>query len=109
MCMAGDKNYPLARASSASYTVLAKLKVDRFPLGETRPIARFVHVAVARRRAVQEVDPRFSRLAALELVNQMVANHLGMEAGAPEAIPQTLQFKRWPREEERGSKFLASG
>jgi hypothetical protein len=32
-----------------------------------------------------------------------------MEAGAPEARPQTLQFKRWPREEERGSKFLDSG
>jgi hypothetical protein len=38
---------------------------------------------------VQEVDPRFSRLAALVLVNQMAANHLGMEAGALEAIPQT--------------------
>jgi hypothetical protein len=33
----------------------------RVPLGETRPIARFVHVAAAPRCAVQEVDPRFSR------------------------------------------------
>jgi hypothetical protein len=72
--------------------VLAKLKIDHFRFGETRPIARLVHVAVAWRRAVQEVDPRFSRLAALVLVNQMAANHLGMEAGALEAMPPTLQL-----------------
>ncbi|HEX2611043.1 MAG TPA: hypothetical protein VHK68_08520 [Gemmatimonadales bacterium] len=39
----------------------------------TRPIARLVHTAVARRCAGQEVDPRFSRLAALTLVNRKVA------------------------------------
>jgi hypothetical protein len=85
MCTAGDKKLPLARACSASYTVVAKLKIDRFPLGETRPIACPVHVAVARRRAEQEVDPRFSRLAALELANQKAASLLGIEAGAFEA------------------------
>jgi hypothetical protein len=42
-------------------------------------------------------------------VNQMVANRLGIEAGAPEARPQTLQFRRWPREEERRSEFSDSG
>jgi hypothetical protein len=92
MCTAGDKNLPLARWKLSSYTVVAKLKIDRFPLGETRPIARLVHVAVASRRAVQEVDPRFNRLVALVLANLMVASHLGMEAGAPEAKSQTLQF-----------------
>jgi hypothetical protein len=56
-----------------------------FVFGETRPIACLVHVAVAWRRAVQEVDPRFSRLAALVLVNQKAASHLGIEAGAPKA------------------------
>jgi hypothetical protein len=40
----------------------------------------------------QEVDPRFSRLAALVLVNQMVASHLGMEAGALKAALSTLQL-----------------
>jgi hypothetical protein len=44
-----------------------------FELELTRPIARLVHVAVALRCAEQEVDPRFSRLAALALVNQMDA------------------------------------
>jgi hypothetical protein len=41
---------------------------------------------------LQEVDPRFDRLAALVLVNQMAANHLGMEAGALEAMLPTLQL-----------------
>jgi hypothetical protein len=50
---------------------LATASADPFRFGETRPIACPVHVAVARRRAEQEVDPRFSRLAALTLVNQM--------------------------------------
>jgi hypothetical protein len=80
-----------------------------FRCGETGPIARLVRVAVAPRCAVQEVDPRFSRLAALTLVNWMAANHPGMEAGAPEAKPQTLQFRRRLKEEERGSKFPDSG
>ena len=102
-------NLPLARAKTLSYVVIAKTKTDPFRFGETRPIACPVHVAVARRRAEQEVDPRFSRLAALTLVNQMAASHLGIEAGAPEAIPQTLQFRRWPKEEERRSKFSDSG
>ena len=85
MCTSGDKKLPLALRKISSYTVVAKSKIDRFHLGLTRPIACLVHVAVALRRAEQEVDPRFSRLAALALANQMVANHLGMEAGAPEA------------------------
>jgi len=58
---------------------------------------------------VQEVDPRFSRLAALTLVNRMAASHPGMEAGAPEAKPQTPQFRRRLKEEERGSQFPDSG
>ena len=102
-------NQALARAKTLSYVVIAKTKTDPFRFGETRPIACPVHVAVARRRAEQEVDPRFNRLVALTLVNQMVANHLGIEAGAPKAKPQTLQFRRWPTEEERGSEFLDSG
>jgi hypothetical protein len=85
MCKAGDKKLPLARAKISPYTVVAKLRVDRSPLGLTRPIACFVHVALAPRRAVQEVDPRFSRLVALVLVNQKAASHLGMEAGAAKA------------------------
>jgi hypothetical protein len=44
-----------------------------FRIGVTGPIARLVHTAVARRCAGQEVDPRFSRLAALTLVNRMAA------------------------------------
>jgi hypothetical protein len=64
---------------------------------------------VARRCAEQEVDPRFSRLAALTLVNQTAASHLGIETGARKANPQTLQFRRRPREEERRSEFFASG
>jgi hypothetical protein len=83
-------------------------KTDRFRIGMTRPIACLVHVAVAQRRAEQEVDPRFSRLAALTLVNRTVASHPGMENGALEATPQTLQFRRWPTEEERRSKFSDS-
>ena len=83
--MTGDKKLPLALRKLSSYTVVAKLKIDRFHLGLTRPIACLVHVAVAQRRAVQEADPRFSRLAALELANQKAASHLGIEAGAPEA------------------------
>jgi hypothetical protein len=64
-------NQPLARTKTLSYVVVAKTKTDPFRLGETRPIACPVHVAVARRRAEQEADPRFSRLVALTLVNQM--------------------------------------
>jgi hypothetical protein len=109
MCIDGDNYFPLAHSKIFSYTVVANSKIDRFRVGETRPIACPVHVAVARRRAEQEVDPRFSRLAALTLVNRMAANHLGIEAGAPKAKPQTLQFRRWPTEEERGSEFLDSG
>jgi hypothetical protein len=74
----------------------------------TRPIACFVHVALAPRRAAQEADPRFSRLAALVLVNQKAASHLGMEAGAPEAKPPMNNWRR-PTEEERRSKFSDSG
>jgi hypothetical protein len=85
MCKAGDKKLPLARASFASYTVVTKPRIDRFLFGVTRPIACRVHIAVARRCAEQEVDPRFSRLAALELANQMVASQLGIEVGALEA------------------------
>ena len=98
----GIKNSPLARAHLASYVVVAKSRVDHFRRGETRPIARPVRIAVAPRCAAQEVDPRFSRLAALTLVNWMAASHPGMEAGAPEAKPQTLQFRRRLKEEERG-------
>jgi hypothetical protein len=57
----------------SSYVVFANSKRDRFRIGVTRPIARLVHTAVARRCAGQEVDPRFSRLAALTLVNRTVA------------------------------------
>jgi hypothetical protein len=71
---------------------LPSRKLIIFDLEEARPIACLVHVALAWRRAVQEVDPRFSRLAALMLVNQMAASHLGMEAGALEAIPLTRQL-----------------
>jgi hypothetical protein len=91
MCVDGDNKKTLARACTHSYVVFAKLKIDRFRFGEARPIARLVHTAIAWRCAVQEVDPRFSRLAALTLVNQMAASHLGMEAGALEAAPLTLQ------------------
>jgi hypothetical protein len=56
----------------------------RFRIGEARPIACLVHAAVARRCAEQEVDPRFSRLAALTLVNRMAASQPGMENGALE-------------------------
>jgi hypothetical protein len=65
---------------------------------------RLVHVAIAPRRAEQEADPRFSRPAALGLVNQKVASHLGIEAGAPEVKSQTLS-QRTPTEEERRSEF----
>jgi len=78
-----------------------------FELGKTRPIARLVHVAVAQRRAAQEADPRFSRPAALELVNQKAASHLGIEAGAPKVKSQTLS-QRTPTEEERRSEFSDS-
>ena len=105
----GIKNSPLARAHLASYVVVAKPRVDHFRRGETRPIARPDRIAVAPRCAVQEVDPRFSRLAALTLVNRMAASQPGMEAGAPEAKPQTLQFRRRLKEEERGSEFPDSG
>src|SRR5580765_8469499 len=109
MCTTGDNKFPLALSKISLYNVVANTRIDRFRVGETRPIACLVHAAVASRRAEQEVDPRFNRLAALTLVNQTVANHLGIEAGAPKAKPQTLQFRRWPTEEERGSKFLDSG
>jgi hypothetical protein len=99
----------LARAHFASYLVVAKPRTDHFRCGETRPIARPVRIAVAPRCAVQEVDPRFSRLAALTLVNWMAASHPGMEAGAPEAKPQTLQFRRRLKEEERGSESPTPG
>src|SRR4051794_29432729 len=102
-------NFTLAHGIFSPYVVVADSKIDRFRIGETRPIACPVHVAVARRRAVQEVDPRFSRLAVLTLVNRTVANRPGMETGAPEATPQTLQFRRWPTEEERRSEFSDSG
>ena len=98
----GITNSPLARAHLASYRVVARPRVDHFRCGETRPIACPVRIAVAPRCAAQEVDPRFSRLAALTLVNRMAASHPGMEAGAPEAKPQTLQFRRRLKEEERG-------
>ena len=62
---------------------------------------------MAPRRAAQEADPRFSRPAALELVNQKVASHLGMEAGAPQVKSQTLS-QRTPTEEERRSEFSDS-
>ena len=39
----------------------------------------------------------------------MAASQPGMENGAREAGPQTLQFRRWPREEERKSQFSDSG
>jgi hypothetical protein len=105
----GIKNSTLARAHLASYVVVAKPRTDHFRCGETRPIARPVRIAVAPRCAVQEVDPRFSRLAALTLVNRMAASHPGMEAGAPEAKPQTLQFRRRLKEEERGSESPTPG
>jgi hypothetical protein len=105
----GIKNSPLARAHSASYVVVAKPRTDHFRCGETRPIACLVRIAVAPRCAVQEVDPRFSRLAALTLVNRMAASHPGMEAGAPDAKPQTLQFRRRLKEEERGSESPTPG
>jgi hypothetical protein len=105
----GIRNSTLARAHLASYVVVAKPRTDHFRRGETRPIARPVRIAVAPRCAVQEVDPRFSRLAALTLVNRMAASHPGMEAGAPEAKPQTLQFRRRLREEERGSESPTPG
>jgi hypothetical protein len=68
-----DNYHPLARLVAASYVVLANSRIDRFRVGETRPIACPVHAAVARQHAEQEVDPRFSRLAALTLVNRMAA------------------------------------
>jgi hypothetical protein len=105
----GIKNSTLARADLASYTVVAKPRTDHFRCGETRPIACPVRIAVAPRCAAQEVDPRFSRLAALTLVNRMAASHPGMEAGAPEAKPQTLQFRRRLKEEERGSESPTPG
>jgi hypothetical protein len=105
----GITNSTLARADFASYLVVAKPRTDPFRRGETRPIARPVRIAVAPRCAVQEVDPRFSRLAALTLVNRMAASHPGMEAGAPEAKPQTLQFRRRLKEEERGSESPTPG
>src|SRR2546422_11216798 len=67
----GITNCPLALSKISPYTVVANSKIDRFRVGETRPIACLVHAAVARRRAEQEVDPRFNRLVALTLVNQM--------------------------------------
>jgi hypothetical protein len=105
----GIRNSTLARAHFVSYTVVAKPRTDHFRRGETRPIACLVRIAVAPRYAVQEVDPRFSRLAALTLVNRMAASHPGMEAGAPEAKPQTLQFRRRLKEEERGSESPTPG
>ena len=48
-------------------------------------------------------DP--TRLAAPALANQRARpSPLGMEAGAPEALPRAYQFRRWPREEERESE-----
>jgi hypothetical protein len=81
----GIKNCLLRVCVSLPILSLPSRELIVFVLGETRPIARLVHVAVAWRRAVQEVDPRFSRLAALELANQKAASHLGIEAGALEA------------------------
>src|SRR5918998_631672 len=107
MFISGDKKLPLACLWIAPYTVVAKPRIDRFLFGVTRPIACFVHVAVAPRRAAQEADPRFSRPAALELVNQKVASHLGIEAGAPQVKSQTLS-QRTPTEEERRSEFSDS-
>jgi hypothetical protein len=84
----GSTSCPAHRCATAVWTkraiglVTPSPKTDPFRFGETRPIACPVHVAVARRRAEQEVDPRFSRLAALTLVNQMVANRLGIKTGA---------------------------
>ena len=107
MFIAGDKKMPLARPYAVPYTVVAKPRIDRFLFGVTRPIACFVHVALAPRRAAQEADPRFSRPAALELVNQKVASHLGIEAGAPKVKSQTLS-QRTPTEEERRSESSVS-
>lgn len=81
----GIKNCLLRVCVSLPILSLPSRELIVFVLGEARPIARLVHVAVAWRRAVQEVDPRFSRLAALELANQKAASHLGIEAGALEA------------------------
>ena len=39
---------------------VTRLRLDHPQLGAVRPIARLAHVARAPRRAVQEVDPRFS-------------------------------------------------
>jgi atypical dual specificity phosphatase len=50
--------------SSRKRGVSVPARVDHFRRGETRPIACLVRIAVAPRYAVQEVDPRFSRLAA---------------------------------------------
>src|SRR5687767_10726926 len=54
-----------------------KLRADHAQLESARPIACLVHAAVAPRCAVQEVDPRFSRLAALALANQMAREPSG--------------------------------
>ena len=89
MFKSGDKKIASCASEIRFLYCRRQSKIDRFRIGETRPIARPVHVAVAQRRAVQEADPRFSRLAALELANQKAASHLGIEAGAPKAKPLT--------------------
>jgi hypothetical protein len=80
MCTAGDKNCLLRARVPRPILSSPSRELIVFVFGETRPIACFVHVALAPRRAVREADPRFSRLVALVLANQMVASRLGIEA-----------------------------
>jgi hypothetical protein len=87
MCTAGENNWMLAEARTGSYVGLAKSRADRLGL-ERRGQSR-VSPTSRRRRGVpcKRLIRDSAGLAALALVNQMAANRLGMEAGAPKAIP----------------------
>src|SRR5687768_16500654 len=108
MCNAGEKIGPC----ESTYRFLCwrfQVESRSLSLGATGPIARLVHAAVASRRAVQEVDPRFSRLAALALVNQTACEPSGDGSRSSQGYTVSASVKRSPREEERGSEFPDSG
>ena len=108
--MTGDNNRPSCARKNLFLYCRCQLENRSFSNLDRRDQSRVSSTSQwLRRCAEQEVDPRFSRLAALTLANQTNAKRLGIKTGAREAKPQTLQFRRRPNEEERGSEFFASG
>ena len=92
MCNTGENNGMLAGARTGSYVGVSKPRADRLGL-EWRGQSR-ASPTPHRRRGVpcERLIRDLAGLAALALVNQMAANRLGMEAGAPKATPQTHQL-----------------